>query len=77
MESGVRNLEREIGTLVRKALTKLLKNPKTKSITIKPKDLEEYLGVRKYKYGLAEDQDQIGACTGTCLYRSGRRFTHH
>ena len=63
-ESGVRSLEREIGSLTRKVLKKLLTDKKLKSITINPKDLEEYLGVKKYKFGLAEIEDQIGACSG-------------
>lgn len=71
MESGVRNLERQIGTLARKALTKILKNDKLKSIKVKPKDLEEYLGVKKYKFGLAETQDQIGTCTGLAYTEVG------
>jgi ATP-dependent Lon protease len=70
-ESGVRNLEREIGTLTRKALKKLLTDKKIKSITIKPKDLEEYLGVEKYKYGQAEEKDQIGSCTGLAYTEVG------
>ncbi len=63
-ESGVRTLERAIGTLSRKALTKILKNPKIKNITINSDMLEEYLGVKQYKYGLAEQENQVGATTG-------------
>lgn len=63
-ESGVRNLEREIGTLTRKVLKNILSDKKLKKVTIEPKDLEEYLGVKKYKFGLAEKEDQIGACAG-------------
>lgn len=71
MESGVRNLERQISTLARKVLTKLLQNDKLKSVNVKPKDLEEYLGVKKYKFGLAEDKDQIGTCTGLAYTEVG------
>ncbi|CAN0582428.1 unnamed protein product, partial [Ectocarpus sp. 12 AP-2014] len=63
-ESGVRSLEREIGALARKVLTKILKNKDIKSVIIEPKDLEEYLGVKKYSFGLAEEKDQIGITTG-------------
>lgn len=66
-ESGVRSLEREIGALARKVLTKILKSKaknKTKGFVIKPKDLEEYLGVKKYRFGLVEKDDQIGITTG-------------
>lgn len=70
-ESGVRSLEREIGALARKALTKILKNPAIKSITIKPEDVEEYLGVRKHRFGIAEEQDQIGVTTGLAYTEVG------
>jgi ATP-dependent Lon protease len=63
-ESGVRTLEREIGALARKSLTKILQNKTIKSITIKPEDVEQYLGIRKYRFGLAEEEDQIGVTTG-------------
>ncbi len=70
-ESGVRGLEREIGSLTRKSLKKLLTEKDLKSITVKPKDLEEYLGVQKYRFGEAETKDQIGACTGLAYTELG------
>jgi ATP-dependent Lon protease len=70
-ESGVRSLEREIGALARKVLTKILKNKDIKSLTINPKDLEEYLGVKKYRFGLAEEKDQIGTTTGLAYTQVG------
>jgi ATP-dependent Lon protease len=70
-ESGVRNLEREIGALARKALRKILDNNDIKSITVKPQDLEEYLGVQKFRFGLAEEEDQIGATTGLAYTEVG------
>ena len=70
-ESGVRSLEREIGALSRKALTKILKNKDLKSITIKPEDLEDFLGVKKYRFGLAEEHDQIGITTGLAYTQVG------
>ncbi|MFK7974208.1 MAG: endopeptidase La [Rickettsiaceae bacterium] len=70
-ESGVRSLEREIGALARKALTKILRNDEIKNITICPKDLEDYLGVKKYRFGLAEIKDQIGVTTGLAYTEVG------
>jgi len=70
-ESGVRNLEREIGALARKVLRKILANKKIKSIKIKPSDLEEYLGVHKYRFGLADAEDQVGATTGLAFTEVG------
>lgn len=70
-ESGVRNLERKISTLIRKALRKILSDKDTKSINVNPEDLELYLGVKKYKLGLAEETDQIGATTGLAYTEVG------
>ncbi|MEX5730174.1 ATP-dependent Lon protease [Rhodovulum iodosum] len=62
-EAGVRNLEREIAKLARKAVTKLVKR-ECEKVTITPENLEEFLGVKKFRYGLAEKEDQIGVVTG-------------
>ncbi len=62
-EAGVRNLEREIAKLARKAVTKLVKKTETK-VVVTPDKLESYLGVRRFRYGLAEREDQIGVVTG-------------
>lgn len=70
-ESGVRNLERNIGTLVRKALRKILSDQNIKAIVITSSDLEGYLGVRKYKIGFMEEKDQIGATTGLAYTEVG------
>jgi len=70
-EAGVRSLEREIGALARKVLTRILKDNKLKSVTINPEDLEEYLGVKKYRFGLAEEEDQIGNTTGLAYTEVG------
>jgi ATP-dependent Lon protease len=70
-ESGVRSLERDIGALARKVLTKILRDKTIKSVTIHPKDLEEYLGVKKYRFGLAEEEDQIGNTTGLAYTEVG------
>jgi ATP-dependent Lon protease len=62
-EAGVRNLERELSTLIRKAVKELTLS-KTKSITVEAKNVADYLGVPKFRYGEVEDQDQVGVVTG-------------
>ena len=62
-EAGVRNVEREIAKLARKAVTDILKG-KTKKVEVDPAKVEEYLGVQRYRYGLAEKEDQVGVVTG-------------
>ncbi len=62
-EAGVRNLEREVAKLARKALTAILKGGE-KSVTVTRERLEEMLGVHRYRFGLAESDDQIGVVTG-------------
>jgi ATP-dependent Lon protease len=62
-EAGVRNLEREIAKLARKAVTEIVKK-KGKSVEVSPERLEEYLGVKRFRYGLAEKEDQVGVVTG-------------
>ena len=62
-ESGVRNLEREISKIARKALKEIqLEN--VKSITVSPKNLKKYAGVEKFSYGVVEKEDQVGVTTG-------------
>ena len=62
-EAGVRNLERELSTLIRKAVKELIML-KQKSVKASPDNLADYLGVPKYRYGEVEDKDQIGIVTG-------------
>ncbi|MCL4133929.1 UNVERIFIED_CONTAM: hypothetical protein GTU68_010403 [Idotea baltica] len=62
-EAGVRNLEREIAKVARKSLTKIIKG-EAESVTVTPENLGDLLGVAKYRYGLAEQKDQIGVVTG-------------
>ena len=62
-EAGVRNLEREISTLIRKAVKELTLSKK-KSIAVTVKELGDYLGVPKYRFGEVEAEDQIGVVTG-------------
>jgi len=63
-ESGVRNLEREISKICRKVVKSLLLKPRTSSVLVTPKSMEKYLGVRRFRYGKAEDNDQVGQVTG-------------
>jgi ATP-dependent Lon protease len=62
-EAGVRNLEREIAKLARKAVTKIVRDDEEK-VVITPENLEEYLGVKRFRYGLAEEKDHVGVVTG-------------
>ncbi|MEI4486382.1 endopeptidase La [Frigidibacter sp. MR17.14] len=62
-EAGVRNLEREMAKLARKAVTKILKK-ETDKVVVTPETLEEFLGVKRHRYGLAEKEDQVGVVTG-------------
>ena len=63
-EAGVRNLEREISTLSRKAVKELMLNKKAKVVKVTEANLPDYLGVPKYRYGEIEEKDQIGVVTG-------------
>ena len=63
-EAGVRSLEREISKICRKVVKDLLLKDKASSVPITPENLNNYLGVRRFTYGLAEEQDQIGQVTG-------------
>jgi ATP-dependent Lon protease len=62
-EAGVRNLEREIAKCARKAVTLIVRGD-VKTVEVTPDTLEDFLGVKKYRYGLAEKEDQIGVVTG-------------
>ncbi len=62
-EAGVRNLERDIAKLARKAVTRIIKG-EAEQVVVDAPDLEDFLGVRKFRYGLAEEEDQVGVVTG-------------
>src|SRR6267143_1231947 len=62
-EAGVRNLERELSTLIRKAVKELTLSAK-KSVLVEAKTVSDYIGVPKYRYGEVEAEDQIGVVTG-------------
>ena len=63
-ESGVRNLERELAKICRKVVKQHLLKPETKATHVVPKGLDKYLGVRRYRYGRAEEANQVGQVTG-------------
>jgi ATP-dependent Lon protease len=63
-ESGVRGLERDISKLCRKAVKLLLLNKKLKNVTVDSSNVEVYLGVHRYSYGVAEKENQVGQVTG-------------
>ena len=69
-EAGVRNLEREIGTICRK-VARAIAEAKTEAVTVKPEDLNTYLGPERFDYGLAEKEDQVGAATGVSVSEHG------
>ncbi len=74
-EAGVRNLEREIGKIARKAVTKIVKK-EAEQVTVTADNLDEYLGVKKFRYGLAELEDQVGVVTGLAYTSVGGDLLH-
>lgn len=63
-EAGVRNLEREIAKISRKVARELLLNKKRDHLAVSAKNLDKYLGVRHFRYGMAEQKNQVGQVTG-------------
>ncbi|MGR3466706.1 MAG: endopeptidase La, partial [Shimia sp.] len=74
-EAGVRSLEREIGKIARKAVTKIVRKEDTE-VVVTEENLDEYLGVKKFRYGLAEQEDQIGVVTGLAYTSVGGDLLH-
>jgi len=62
-EAGVRTLERELAKVARKSLRQILEG-KAEKVELTPENLGDFLGVRKFRYGMGEEEDQIGAVTG-------------
>jgi ATP-dependent Lon protease len=62
-EAGVRTLERELAKIARKSLRQILEG-KAEKVELTPSNLSDFLGVRRYRYGIGEEEDQIGAVTG-------------
>ena len=63
-EAGVRNLEREINSLCRKAVKDLMTSKTKKKVKVTPEVVQKYLGVQKFRHGEAEREDQVGIVTG-------------
>jgi ATP-dependent Lon protease len=63
-EAGVRNLEREVSNLARKAVKEILLGKKGKNVVVTTSNISDYLGAPKYRYGEAELEDQVGVVTG-------------
>ncbi|MGS2717559.1 endopeptidase La [Eionea flava] len=70
-EAGVRNLDREIAKLSRKSVAAFAKDKSLKTLTINQDNIEEYLGVRKHDYGIAESENQVGQVTGLAWTQVG------
>jgi ATP-dependent Lon protease len=74
-EAGVRNLERELAKLARKAVTQIVKGD-AENVSVTPENLDDFLGVKKYRYGLAEDEHQVGVVTGLAWTSVGGDLLH-
>ncbi|MCP4209373.1 MAG: endopeptidase La [Shimia sp.] len=74
-EAGVRNLERELAKLTRKAVTKIVKG-EAETVSVTPDNLDDFLGVKKFRYGLAEDENQVGVVTGLAWTSVGGDLLH-
>ena len=70
-EAGVRNLEREMASICRKVVKGILQKPSLKSVAVTPKILDKYLGVKKFRFGLAEEEDRVGQVTGLAWTETG------
>ncbi|MGH8602695.1 MAG: endopeptidase La, partial [Gammaproteobacteria bacterium] len=63
-EAGVRNLDRELAKICRKVVKEIILARKQNGVTVAPGSLERYLGVKRFRYGLAEEEDRVGQVTG-------------
>jgi len=63
-EAGVRNLEREMAKICRKVVRSVVTEPSDKAVHVTTQNVDKYLGVRRYRYGVAEEEDQAGRVTG-------------
>jgi len=70
-EAGVRNLEREISKICRKVVKEVLLRPVKKKITVSATQLEKFLGVKRQRYGRAEEHDEVGRVTGLAWTEAG------
>jgi ATP-dependent Lon protease len=74
-EAGVRNLEREIAKIARKAVTRIV-GKKAERVEVSEGNLDDFLGVKKHRYGLAELEDQVGVVTGLAYTSVGGDLLH-
>ena len=70
-EAGVRGLEREIAKLCRKVVREISETNSTTTVGVDSEELEHYLGVKKFRFGLAEEEDQVGQVTGLAVTSVG------
>ena len=70
-EAGVRGLEREISKISRKVVRKILSDPKTDSVRLRRASLSEFLGVRRFRFGLADSENRVGQVTGLAWTETG------
>jgi ATP-dependent Lon protease len=70
-EAGVRNLEREIAKLLRKATKEIVSAKEPKTVSITEQNLSDYLGVIRYHFGISEAEDMVGATTGLAWTEAG------
>jgi ATP-dependent Lon protease len=75
-EAGVRNLEREIAKICRKVVKEVLLKKPSQQVVVTPKNLEKYLGVKRFRYGRADEKDQIGQVTGLAWTEVGGELLH-
>ena len=69
-EAGVRGFERELSKIARKAVTRIIKR-EAKSVEVTAENLSDYLGVQRHRYGMAEQEDQVGMVTGLAWTQVG------
>ena len=70
-EAGVRAIEREIAKISRKVVKEILLDKKTKKVFVTSRNLDKYLGVRRFRYGSVEEEDQVGQVTGLAWTEAG------
>jgi len=70
-EAGVRNLEREVSKICRKVVKDLLLEPSNKKVVVDAKNVEKYLGVKRFRFGSAEEKNQVGQVTGLAWTQVG------
>ena len=75
-EAGVRNLEREISKICRKVVKQLITEPQDEQLQISSESLEKYLGVKRFRYGEADESNQVGQVTGLAWTEVGGELLH-